>query len=224
MKQTETSNKLKQVLAGIEMKKAYTILMVLSFIYGGFLLATYCFMAYSVLWRGEVFGIPVFEGGPNMPVLMEEKEHIVLDNRTEGESMLLRNETNETHHPPKGLLFQGRTAPLKMLTSPFLMLILAGGVISIANGIAIRSLTHEKEVKQLKENLKKLYLTPEEKNIIDELESSKGEITQKELTERTGYSRVKTHRTLEKLESKKIIQRIPYGQTNKVILRTETKK
>lgn len=221
MKQTETSNKLKQVLAGIEMKKAYTILMVLSFIYGGFLLATYCFMAYSVLWRGEVFGIPVFEGGPNMPVLIGEEERIILDNKSIEEIIILEN---ETYNHTKGPLRHKQIDPLKMLTSPFLMFMLAGGLISIANGIAIRTLTHEKEVKQLKENLKKLYLTPEEKNIIDELESSKGEITQKELTERTGYSRVKTHRTLEKLESKKIIQRIPYGQTNKVILRTETKK
>ncbi|MFH1126009.1 MAG: MarR family transcriptional regulator [Candidatus Altiarchaeota archaeon] len=182
------------------MKKTYTIIMVLSFIYGGFLLATYCFMTYSILWREEVFGIPVFEGGPNMPVITGEEELMVMG----------------PHHR--------QVDPLKMLTSPFLMFILVGGLISIANGIAIRSLTHEKEVEQLKERLKKLYLTPEEKDILDEIEKSEGEITQKELTERTGYSRVKTHRIIERLESKKVIKKVPYGQTNKIIMEMDKRK
>jgi len=202
------------------MKKAYTLLMALSFIYGGFLLASYCFMAYSMLWRGEVFGIPVFEGGPNMPVLAGE-ERVVLNNKSIEEFELPEN---ETYNLPKGFPRRKQVDSVKMLTSPFLILILLGGLISIANGIAIRTLTHEREVKQLKEKLKKLYLTPEEKNILDELESAKGESTQRELTENTGYSRVKTHRILQRLESKNIIQKVPYGQTNKIILTTEKKQ
>lgn len=195
--------------------------MVLSFTYGGFLLASYCFMAYSMLWRGEVFGIPVFEGGPDMPLLAGEEEMMLLNNKSMEDFVVPKN---ETYNPPKGFPRHRQIDPVKMLTSPFLILILLGGLISIANGLAIRWLTHEREVKQLKEKLKKLYLTPEEKNILDELESAKGESTQRELTENTGYSRVKTHRILQRLESKNIVQKVPYGQTNKIILKTEPKQ
>ena len=159
--------------------RKYTIIMVLSFIYGGFLLIVYLFMAYSMLWRGEVVGVPPFSSRRFDNAHME---------------------------------------PITMLTSPLLLFILAGGLISIANGIAIRSLTHEKEIKKVKAELTSLYLTPEEKHVISELENSKGELTQKELCDRTGCSRVKIHRIMQKLESKKIIRKIPYGQTNKIIL------
>ncbi len=155
------------------------MLMVLSFIYGGFLIASYIIMVYSIVWRGEVFGIPPFT-----------------PRRFGG----------------------GDVGAISMMTSPLLLLILAGGLISIANGIAIRSLTHKREIKKVKADLKSLYLTPEEKHLVSELEESGGELTQKELTLRTDYSRVKIHRTLQKLESKKIIKKIPYGQTNKIIL------
>ncbi len=110
---------------------------------------------------------------------------------------------------------------IAMLTSPLLLFVLAGGLISIANGIAVRSLTHEREIKKVKADMKSPFLTPEEKQLISELERSGGELTQKELTDRTGYNRVKVHRVIQKLESKKIIQRIPYGQTNKVLLNSD---
>ncbi len=71
---------------------------------------------------------------------------------------------------------------------------------------------------EIKKELKELYLNPEEKKVLSEIETSNGQLTQKELTDRTGYSRVKIHRILEKLETKKIIKRIPYGLTNKIIL------
>jgi uncharacterized membrane protein len=203
------------------MKKTYTILMALSLIYGGFLLAAYCFMSYSIIWRGEVFGVPVFEGGPNMPMRLGGEEQVILNNKSMEEVVILKN---ESYTPQRELPRQRRIDTLRILASPFLISLLLGGLISIANGLAIRSLTHEKEVKQLKENLKKLYLTQEEKSVLDELENAKGESTQRELTERTGYSRVKTHRVLQKLESKNIIQKIPYGQTNKILLTKETKQ
>jgi len=161
------------------MSKKYTIIMVLSFIYGGFLLVVYLFMVYSILWRGEVLGVPPF-----YPRRFGH-EHI---------------------------------NPVAMLTSPFLLFSLAGALISLANAIAIRSLTHEKEIKKVKTNMKSLFLTPEEKHLISELEKSGGELTQKELTSLTGYSRVKVHRILQKLESKKIIRKIPQGQTNRILI------
>jgi len=162
--------------------RKYTIIMVLSFIYGGFLLITYLFMIYSIFWRGEVFGVPPF---------------------------------NSRRFGPE------RINPIEMITSPLLIFIFVGAMISILSAIAIRSLTHEKEIKKVKADLTSLYLTPEEKHAISELENSGGELTQKELSDRTGYSRVKIHRIMQKLESKKIIRKIPYGQTNKIILNQE---
>lgn len=155
-----------------------------------------------------------------MPILAGEREQAINGNNT-GEYAIIPD--NETYNRTRGPTHHRQIDPIRMLTSPVLLTMLAGGIICIANGIAMRSLIHEREMKQLNENLKKLYLTPEEKEIVDELERAGGEITQNELTERTRYSRVKTHRTLQKLESKKIIQKIPYGQTNKVILLTEIK-
>jgi uncharacterized membrane protein len=68
-----------------------------------------------------------------------------------------------------------------------------------------------------------VYLTPEEKKLIQELEKANGALTQKALTEATKYSRVKIHRLIKNLESKKIIKKLPGGQTNQIILETETK-
>jgi uncharacterized membrane protein len=53
---------------------------------------------------------------------------------------------------------------------------------------------------------------------MEELKKAGGELTQKNLTEITGYSRVKTHRVIQKLEEKKIVRKIPNGQTNKIVL------
>jgi len=107
-----------------------------------------------------------------------------------------------------------------MMTAPLPLFVLLGGLISIASGVAIRNLTHEKEVKKLKRDLTELYLTDEEKKLLGEIERA-GSITQKELTDVTGYSRVKVHRILEKLESRRVVKRVPYGLTNKVVLETE---
>ncbi|MCK4492016.1 MAG: hypothetical protein KAU03_05290, partial [Candidatus Altiarchaeales archaeon] len=93
------------------MSRKYTVLMVLSFIYGGFLIASYIIMVYSIVWRGEVFGIAPFT--------------------------------------PRRFA-RGDVDAISMMTSPLLLLILAGGLISIANGIAIRSLTHKREIKKVK--------------------------------------------------------------------------
>jgi len=82
----------------------------------------------------------------------------------------------------------------------------------------------KKEVKKMTQlKLTEMLLSPEEKLIIEELTKAGGELTQKNLTEITGYSRVKTHRVIQKLEEKKIIKKIPNGQTNKIILEKEIK-
>jgi hypothetical protein len=208
--------------------------MVLSFVYGGFLLTSYSITLYSVFMKEELpgpLGIFVNEGVPGVHggvrVINENNETLlqnvssnnvssngVADNVTDTR----RNNSNNQRQP-----FMRRVDPMEALLSPFMILYLIGGIICISNGLAIRQLTHEKEVKKMREDLTELLLNPEEKLIMSELKKAGGELTQKNLTEITGYSRVKTHRVIQKLEEKKIVRKIPNGQTNKIILEKEIK-
>jgi hypothetical protein len=212
----------------------YTLIMVLSFVYGGFLLTSYSITLYSVFMKEELpgpLGIFVNEGVPGVHggarqangynetitqnvssnnVSSNEAAYNVTDNR--------RNNSFNQRSP-----FIRRVDPMEAVLSPFMILYLAGGIICITNGLAIRQLTHEKEIKKMRTELTELLLSPEEKLMMEELKKAGGELTQKNLTEITGYSRVKTHRVIQKLEEKKIIKKIPNGQTNKIILEKEIK-
>jgi uncharacterized membrane protein len=211
------------------MNRKYTLIMVLSFIYGGFLLTSYSITLYSVFMKEELpgpLGIFVNEGVPGVHGGIRQANEDnwtttqnasainvsssgVTDNVTDNR----RNNSFNQRQP-----FMRRVDPMEAVLSPFMILYLAGGIICIANGLAIRQLTHEKEVKKMRADLTELLLNPEEKLIMEELKKAGGELTQKNLTEITGYSRVKTHRVIQKLEEKKIVRKIPNGQTNKIIL------
>jgi uncharacterized membrane protein len=192
------------------METKHTLVMVLLFIFGGFLLVNYVFTTYSLIWVGEA-------------------------PQTENMTALSANRTGE-YHPerqsreipgvppfiPRRTFQREQLNPLDILIAPSMMFNLVGGLISIAGAITIRGLTHTKELRKMRKDLADLYLTDEEKEVMAEIEKVGAEVTQKELTDRTGYSRVKMHRVIQKLESKKIVRKIPCGQTNKIIL--ETKK
>jgi uncharacterized membrane protein len=62
-------------------------------------------------------------------------------------------------------------------------------------------------------------LSPEEKQVIDELVKQEGMIFQSELVEKLGISKVKVTRILDKLEGRHIIERRRRGMTNAVILK-----
>jgi uncharacterized membrane protein len=195
------------------MKKRYNLLMTASFTYGGFLLLTYLFIAYSVIIREE----PITLQGGFITWRSEFSEHPppFAQNYTD----FGRNTTfNYTARRPRDYDWQ----PAELLISPPMLILLAGGLLLIANGAAIRVLTHEKEVKKIKAELAAIYLSTEEKNVIHELEKANGTLTQKAITEATGYSRVKVHRLIKNLESKRIVKKLPGGQTNQIILETET--
>ena len=124
---------------------------------------------------------------------------------------------------PRNTTFQRTIDPVEALTSPVMLFALIGGVICLTNGLAIRQLTHDKEIKKARAELTELLLNPDEKHVINELQKAGGELTQKNLTDLTGYNRVKTHRIIQRLEAKKIVRKIPNGQTNKIILEKEKK-
>lgn len=62
-------------------------------------------------------------------------------------------------------------------------------------------------------------LDKEEKVIIKTVESSDGTIFQSDLVEKSGFSKVKVSRVLDRLEGKQIIERKRRGMTNVVILK-----
>jgi len=198
------------------MNRKYTLIMVLSFVYGGFLLTSYSITLYSVLMKEDLpgpWGIFINEGVPGVRGGVRQ---IYVNNSSMNVSsnQATINVTNNPQngsfnsHPP----FIRRIDPMNAVLSPYMILYLAGGIICITSGLTIRQLTHEKEVKKMRTELTEMLLSPEEKLIIEELTKAGGELTQKNLTEITGYSRVKTHRVIQKLEEKKIIKKIPNGR------------
>jgi uncharacterized membrane protein len=66
-------------------------------------------------------------------------------------------------------------------------------------------------------------LYDEEKKIVFEIHNAGGEIWQKELQLKVGLSKVKLSRRLRALEEKKLIEKIPYGNTNKIHLTSSNK-
>jgi len=192
----------------------YTVVMVLSFMFGGFLLVTYAFMAYSIIW--DTGGVPLAP----------------LEYRNETRNDFNMSDDHDRRQPrevpgmppfiPRRVLARNNMNPLEILISPFMMFALVGGLISLAAAISIWTLTHKRALKKMKEDLKELYLTDEEKKVMAKLGESVEEMTQRELTERMRFSRVKTHRILQRLETKKLIRKIPCGQTYKIVVEDKT--
>ncbi|MBN2250589.1 MAG: helix-turn-helix domain-containing protein [Candidatus Altiarchaeota archaeon] len=201
------------------MADKYKILMILSFVYGGFLLIVYIATAYSSIWDNSIINIEQSEQGGfmlNRSRIPNNSMEETANNSTQNISIF------NLDYPRTPFIRAPRTQdPLAVLTSPFLLFILFGGVMGIINGIAINSLTRREEIKKVKKDLSSRYLTKEEKEVITLLEKSAGELTQRNLTELTGYSRVKTHRIVQRLEEKKLVKKIPNGQTNRIILEKE---
>ena len=80
-----------------------------------------------------------------------------------------------------------------------------------------------KEKKQLTKNIEFTlnFLDNNERKIIKELINNKGQLKQSEFEKLTGLDRVKTHRILNKLASKGLVQKINVGNSNKIKLSEE---
>ena len=173
--------------------KKYNAAMILCFLIGGFSIFLYIFQLYSAFWGFEIFGAQRLPG----------------NNLTE---------LNRTIRAAENRSFGRIGNPITDLTSPFSFMLLLNGIVLILGGIAIWKLTREKEIGLVKEKLTSLLLLPEERIVIDELKKSKGEITQSQLVKRTGMSKVKIHRVVNRLAAKGIIKKYQYGLTNKIVL------
>ena len=79
---------------------------------------------------------------------------------------------------------------------------------------------HKKvQVKEKKKPVDYSKLDKDEKVVIKEVEDADGTIFQSDLVEKTGFSKVKVTRILDKLEGRQIIERKRRGMTNVVVLK-----
>ena len=163
-----------------------------SLIWGGFLVITYLALSYSAIWRQEF--LPVFpESGPRLAPI--------------------DNFTNGTLEGPRKV-----RDPISLLLSPQSLAILFTGIFLLANGYFLLWNTQQKEKSDTKKMVIASMLTPEEKTVYEVLQKSKGQATQKQLSMQTGYSAVKTYRTIKRLEAKQIVKTFPFGMTKKIML------
>ena len=78
----------------------------------------------------------------------------------------------------------------------------------------------KKEVNGTKESPEYNYLLDTEKNIIEELKKAdRNELWQRQIQSSTGFSKAKVSRLIRKLESRGLITKIPFGNTNKIRLK-----
>jgi len=175
--------------------RKYSVVMVLCFFVGGFSLIVYASQAYSAFVEQDIFGS-----------FREFREHLLNDSMS-----------NQSFQPPS----RGRSLafnPSRFIISPASLILLFVGLVSIAGGISIFNLIREKEIKTTKEKLTSLLLTPEERQIVEEIKKAGGDITQSHLVIKTNLSKVKIHRVISKLEKKGIVKKHQYGLTNKIVL------
>jgi len=180
--------------------------MILCFLFGGYSLILYLMQIYSIFWQtetvmgirreGEIFPTPIFTGD-----LREEN---------------ISNRTNVSTPPRRNFVI---ASPSSLLFSPFSITFLIMGIISLLAGFSIWSLVREKEIKFTKKAILDVFLLPEEKKVLGEIEKYGGSLKQSEIVKSTGFSRVKVHRVIRNLENKNLIIKQQYGMTNKIVLK-----
>ena len=122
---------------------------------------------------------------------------------------------------PRRLPPEARTA---IVFSPPLLLLLVCAIVFLFNGYLLLQYVRQHERRQTQKDAVWSILTPDEKAAVSALEGRGGELTQKELSLQLGFSAVKAHRVLQRLEEKKLIRTHPFGMTKKVILAKDESK
>jgi len=190
--------------------KWHVIIMIICFIYSGISLVVFTLQINSLI--------------------QAEKSQQRLDER-----MILENQVNESDLDGPAV-FQGKPFDSNFSRSgfwggtrtnlfyPIIIISLLGSIISILAGLSLMDLLKKKEKKGLTKSIIDTMTTPEEKLVIKELEEANGELTQSELVKKTKLSKVKVHRVIKRLEQLKIVNKYPYGVTNKIKLEKEIYK
>jgi len=179
--------------------KKYVAVMVLCFLFGGFSIGSYLLQAYSAVWQEDI-------------------GRVIRGEAREIQPMPVFNESNFTN----ATAFERNRFsinPYSALVSPISLILLSTGIASLLAGFAIWNLVREKEIKSTKKAMLDIFLLPEEKKVLEEIEKEGGSIRQNELVRNTGFSRVKVHRVIKNLEKKNLVMKQQYGMTNKIALK-----
>jgi len=171
--------------------------MILCFLFGGFAIGSYLLQVYSAVWQNDI-------------------GHII---RGESRNLPLNvslNESNTTLFERSRVIFPDSYSAL---VSPISIVLFFTGIVSLLAGFSIWSLVREKEIKSTKKAMLDIFLLPEEKRVLEEIEKQGGSIRQNEIVRNTGFSRVKVHRVIKNLEKKNLVMKQQYGMTNKIALK-----
>ncbi len=110
-----------------------------------------------------------------------------------------------------------------------------GMVVSLLSGVALLrkpetvievDRTKEIEAKveeKVKNEVDADVLLPGEKKVVEILQRNEGSMTQRELVNESGLSKVKVHRVLKSLEGKKVVTKYSFGMTNRIRLEKKLK-
>jgi hypothetical protein len=119
--------------------------------------------------------------------------------------------------PPKDDFFRGMPKE-----SPIMFLVyLLGCIICFFAGIMIHNGLNTKEKKDIKTKVINDILLPEELIVIKLLEENNNHMTQKEIVIKSNLNKLKVSRVIKRLEFLKIIEKYPYGMTNKIKLKLD---
>lgn len=174
------------------MKGMYMAIVVVCFIFGGYFLVSSAIRMQSVIAIG---------GAPD-------------------EIIFSRNATSPDGgpNPNESRIFMRAQGGLPPFGAGMILIDMASGITFILAGLSVFRLVREDDIKMIRGELTDSMLLPEEKLVIAQLRKAGGEMTQKEISQSTGLSKVKVHRVLSKLEGKKVVRRHPYGMTKKIVL------
>lgn len=187
--------------------KWHVIIMVLCFIYGGVSLVVFALQTNSLIQAEKL-----------EQRINERTEQEIQINETDlNTSSIFQRQGFDPNFSRRGFWGGRRTS----FSYPVMIISLLGSVISILAGISLMDLLKKKEKKELTKSVIDTMTTPEEKLVIKELEEADGELTQSELVKKTKLSKVKVHRIVKRLEQLKIVNKYPYGVTNKIKLEKE---
>lgn len=194
---------MKQLETIINSKRTHKVIMWLSLLYGGFAIIFFLMDFYAAVWMGGSF------------FTQRDQNLVLFDQNDSNSANVIRD--NNFHVPgPRQEL-----TPLRIISSPSLLLILLSGLISLAAGFTIMNITKKHEIKLVKQEAADYLLLPEEKKVIDVLKKNDYTLPQNRITRESGLTKVQVHRVLKRLELKGLVEKHEYGLTNKIVLKKE---
>lgn len=179
------------------------LLALLSIVYGSFCIIAFAAQLYSAAWRldfsrgGEIGRAPPFE------VITESNATTVI-----------REANNASFFGPRAA-----PDPLRVLSSPASIFLLVTGLAFLANGFVLWKFTEHEEKKQSHFEAYSKALPADELALVALLKEAGGAATQKELSVKSGFPPVRTHRLLSRLKTKGVVDVAPFGMTNRVLLK-----